>query len=116
MVGGVLAGLTVATYTILAIGYDVAPLLANFAAYLVAVSVGFFLHSGLSFGGHGARDRPGLRVGRFLAVSFVSLGLNSAFVAGLTGWARLSPWWPLVPMMLVTPAISFTLNRLWVFR
>ncbi len=116
MVGGVLAGLTAMTYLIPAILFGVPPLVANFMAYLVAVCVGFVLHSRLSFGGYGTRDRPGLRVGRFFAVSLVSLVLNSLFVEGLTGLAGLSPWWPIVPMLLVTPLVSFALNRQWVFQ
>ena len=113
--GGVIAALSAVTYLYPAVVLHVPPLLANLLSYLVAVSAGFLLHSRVSFGGHGRRDRPALRVGRFVAVSLVSLGLNSAFVYALTGPAGLSPWWPVLPMATITPLVTFALNRQWVF-
>jgi hypothetical protein len=49
-------------------------------------------------------------------VSLISLGLNSFWVWLLTEPFRLSPAWPIVPMLFVTPLVTFTLNRQWVFR
>ena len=48
-------------------------------------------------------------------VSLISLGLNSAWIAILTGPMGLSPAWPILPMLFVTPAVTFVLNRQWVF-
>jgi hypothetical protein len=33
-----------------------------------------------------------------------------------TGPLELSPAWPILPMLFVTPAVTFLLNRQWVFR
>ena len=33
----------------------------------------------------------------------------------MTGALGGPAWWPLVPMLLVTPLVSFALNRAWVF-
>ena len=93
----------------------VAPLLANLIGYAIAVVFGYVLHSRVSFRGHGSRDNPGRRTFRFLIVSLVSLGLNSLFVGILTGPLHGPTWWPVIPILFVTPLVTFTLNRQWVF-
>ena len=55
------------------------------------------------------------RTGRFFIVSLVSLGLNSLFVGVLTGPLDGPTWWPVIPMLFVTPLVTFYLNRQWVF-
>lgn len=116
LAGAILATLTTVTYAVPAALLGVQPLLATLFSYCVAVAAGFFLHSRLSFAGHGGRDRPARRGARFLAVSLVGLMLNSFFVWILTGPVRLPPLWPIIPMLCVTPFVSFWLQRHWVFR
>jgi putative flippase GtrA len=115
LVGGFVTALGAIVYYVPATYMGVAPLAANFLAYAVAAAVGYFLHSNVSFKGHGARDRPATRTGRFILVSLISLGLNSLFVWVLTGPLEGPTWWPLVPMLFVTPLVTFSLNRQWVF-
>lgn len=103
-------------YWVLASRLGVHPQVANVAGYLVAVASGFVLHSRFSFQGHGGRDQPVARAGRFVAVSLVSLGLNALWVWLCVTLAHLPLWTPIVPMALVTPALVFLLNRQWVFR
>lgn len=69
----------------------------------MAASAGFFIHGRLSFARHGARDRPAGRGVRFVAISLLSLGLNSLFVWALRGPMRLPPLWPIIPMLCVHP-------------
>lgn len=116
IVGAVLTLLSLATYLVPAMWLGVPPLIANLLAYGVAVVAGYALHSRLSFAGHGGRDRPAIRGSRFVAVSLVSLALNSLFVWLFTGLLGGPAWWPVAPMMLVTPLVTFGLNRQWVFR
>lgn len=115
LVGGFVTLLGGAVYYFPATFLGVPPLLANFMAYAVAMALGFVLHSSVSFKGHGRRDKVARRTGRFFVVSLVSLGLNSLFVWVLTGPMQGPTWWPLVPMLFVTPAVTFALNRQWVF-
>jgi putative flippase GtrA len=116
MVGGFVTALGVAGYWVPATFFGVPPLLANLLGYMIAVTFGYILHSRVSFRGHGSRDNPAKRTARFFIVSGVSLGLNSFFVWLLTGLLRGPTWWPVVPMLFVTPLVTFTLNRQWVFR
>ncbi|HYE28516.1 MAG TPA: GtrA family protein [Allosphingosinicella sp.] len=115
LVGGFVTVVGMAVYYFPATFMGVPPLLSNLLAYVVAMGLGYGLHSTVSFRGHGSRDNPARRTGRFFIVSLVSLGLNSLFVWVLTGLLDGPTWWPLVPMLLVTPAVTFALNRQWVF-
>lgn len=115
LVGGFVTLVGGAAYYIPATYYGVDPLLSNLFAYAVAMALGYVLHSTVSFKGHGSRDNTAKRTGRFLIVSLVSLGLNSLWVWTLTDLLSGPTWWPLVPMLFVTPAVTFALNRQWVF-
>jgi len=114
LVGGFVTALGAGAYLVAALS-GVAPLLANVIAYLVAMATGYVLHSRVSFRGHGSRDNPGARSMRFVTVSLISFGLNSLFVWVLTEPLAQPVWVPVIPMLLVTPLVTFTLNRRWVF-
>ena len=115
LVGGFVTILGVIFYWVPATFFGIPPLIANLLAYAVAVALGYVLHSKVSFKDHGSRDNVAKRTGRFFVVSLVSLGLNSLFVGILTGPLDGPTWWPLVPMLFVTPAVTFAMNRQWVF-
>ncbi|MFN3943656.1 MAG: GtrA family protein [Allosphingosinicella sp.] len=115
MTGGFVTGLGAGAYWLLATFFPVAPLVANLIGYLVAVATGYVLHSRWSFRGHGRRDNVARTTGRFFIVSLASLALNSLWVWLFTGLLAGPTWWPLLPMLLVTPLVTFTLNRKWVF-
>jgi putative flippase GtrA len=114
--GGLVTALGVGVYALVALYLRWHPQLGNLLAYLIAALIGYALHSKWSFRGHGHRDNMARTGSRFLVVSFVSLGLNSSWVWLLTEPLGLDPAWPILPMLFVTPLVTFTLNRQWVFR
>ncbi len=115
----VAGGITTALYTIvyspLAKYRVTSEQVANLAGYLVAMLAGYVIHSRWSFRGHGADMRQ--TTIRFFLVSLVSYAINTGWVFLLTDDAMLAGpwWWPLVPVLFVTPLVIFALNRLWVF-
>lgn len=113
--GGLVTALGVGVYALVALVLKWHPQLGNLLAYLAAAATGYLLHSRWSFRGHGKRDNLARTGSRFLIVSFVSLGLNSFWVWLMTEPLALSPAWPILPMLFVTPLVTFTLNRQWVF-
>ena len=115
LTGGFVTALGAGAYWVTATFMGVPPLLANVIAYAVAVAVGYVMHSRWSFRGHGRRDNMARTTTRFFVVSLVSFGLNSAWVWLLTGPLHGPTWWPVVPMLFVTPFVTFALNRKWVF-
>jgi putative flippase GtrA len=113
--GGIVTALGAIAYWVPATFMGVPPLLANFFGYLVAMVSGYVMHSRWSFKGHGNRDDPVRTTTRFFIVSLASLALNSLWVWLFTGLLDGPTWWPLIPMVFVTPAVTFLLNRQWVF-
>ena len=113
--GGLVTALGVAIYALVALALKWHPQLGNLLAYLTAAGTGYVLHSRWSFRGHGRRDNLARTGSRFVIVSLISLGLNSFWVWLLTEPLALSPAWPILPMLFVTPLVTFTLNRQWVF-
>jgi putative flippase GtrA len=115
LVGGLVTVLSALIYYISAAHLGVPPLLANVLGYLVGGALGYVLHSRISFRGHGSRDRTAARTVRFATVSLITFVLNSLFVWALTGPLQGPAWWPVIPMVFVTPLVAFLLNRRWVF-
>lgn len=113
--GGLVTALGIGVYALVALGLRWHPQVGNLLAYATAMATGYWLHSRWSFRGHGDERNAGT-LGRFVTVSLISLGLNSLWVWLATEPLGLSPAWPIVPMLFVTPLVTFTLNRLWVFR
>lgn len=119
-VGGVGTLVHVAMFSGLIELFDVAPLLANLAAFCTAVGVSFFGHYHWTFADKETFHREVPRVGkamrRFLIVSLIGLSLNSLvvyIVDGILGW---SYWYAVVLMITAVPGIVFLLSRFWAFR
>jgi putative flippase GtrA len=113
--GATVTALSVVVYAIIALVLRWDPQLGNVLAYLIAVATGYVMHSQWSFRGHGSQRTHRTKV-RFVIVSLISYALNSFWVWLLythLQWGRAAP---IVPMLFVTPAVTFTLNRQWVFR
>jgi putative flippase GtrA len=114
LTGGFVTALGVGVYAIVALWLRWHPQVGNLLAYLVAMGTGYVLHSKWSFRDHGSRTQTtGIK---FVTVSLISLALNSFWVWLFTGPLGLEPEWPILPMVFVTPAVTFLLNRQWVFR
>ena len=94
--------------------YVLWPVFAVLIAFAVAVSVGFFLHSRWSFKGHGKVEDRRTKI-QFLLVQTSGMALNALFTWVATDVMHGPTWWPLVPAVLVTPFVTFFLNRWWVF-
>ena len=113
LVGFFLAGVYSVIYWVLAT-YLMPPMVAVVIAFLVAVSIGFVLHSRWSFRGHGKNEDRRMKI-KFLLVQGSGFLLNELFTWVLTGPMHGPTWWPLVPAILVTPLATYLLNRQWVF-
>jgi putative flippase GtrA len=113
--GVTVTALGVGVYALVALGLRWHPQLGNFLAYAVAMTTGYVMHSKWSFRGHGAERTHATKV-RFVIVSLVSYALNSFWVWLLFTHLEWGRGAPIVPMLFVTPAVTFLLNRQWVFR
>jgi putative flippase GtrA len=93
----------------------IAPLIANGVAFAFTVFAGYLVHSNWSFRDHGTRSAPALNTARFLIVNILGFALNSFWVWVIAERLALSPRLPLIPIVLITPWLSFWLNRRWTF-
>lgn len=114
--GGIVTQAAIMVYLFCVYPLGMAPLVANLLGYLVAVALGYVLHSRFSFRDPERRDDLKRTGSRFLLVSLVSFGLNSLWVWVTTDLLAWPEWTPTPLMLGVTPALVFVLNRMWVFR
>jgi putative flippase GtrA len=113
---GVLLTLLVAGgYWILADLFGVEPMLSMTVNYLVFTCLGYVLHSRFSFKGHGSRDNARARTVRFFTVNTTGFLANQFFVWLLVKHLGGPVWWSVIPIVFVTPLLTFSLNRRWVF-
>ncbi|MFN3388836.1 MAG: GtrA family protein [Allosphingosinicella sp.] len=115
LTGGLMTVLVAGAYWIVATVFPIHPMLALTLSYLVFAPLGYFLHSRWSFRGHGARDRAGVRMARFLTANTSGFLLNQLFVWFFVKYLDGPVWWSVIPIVIVTPVVTFTLNRKWVF-
>ena len=105
-----------ALYYVLAETGTTSPLAAIAIAWIAGVVVGYFAHGWISFAGHGARENHAAMSGRFVAVNIVGYLLNSFWVWLLVERLAGPTWWPIIPNLALTPAMTFWLHRHWTFR
>ena len=113
---GVLLTLLVAGgYWVMATFLGVEPMLSLTLNYVVVTGIGYWLHSRFSFRGHGSRDNAPARTARFFTVNIIGFLANQFFVWLLVKQLGGPTWWPVLPILFVTPLVTFALNRRWVF-
>ena len=113
--GGLASIVNIAIYWVAATPLHVDANVSMFLGYVAAVIVGYVVHSRWSFRGHGRRGNLARTGGRFVLVSLVSFGLNSFWVWLFVRHLGGPTWWPIPPVLVITPLVVFTLNRRWVF-
>ena len=113
--GAAATAIGIGAYAIVALVLRWHPQLGNFLAYVVAVATGYLMHSRWSFRDHGAERTHATKL-RFALVSVISYALNSLWVWLLFTQLQFGRATPILPMLFVTPVVTFVLNRQWVFR
>ena len=113
--GGLITLAVAASYWALAEfgGFD--PMIALTIVFLLFSGVSYVTHGAFSFRGHEASDPHHVRATRFLGVNVLGFLLNQSFVWLLVKHLHGPTWWPTVPMIAVTPLITFSLHRRFVY-
>ena len=113
---GVLLTLLVAGgYWVGATALGIEPMLAFTLNFLIFTGLGYVLHSRFSFRGHGERDRAAARAARFFTVNVIGFLTSQFFIWLLVKQLGGPVWWSVIPIVFVTPLLTFSLNRWWVF-
>ena len=116
LTGGLLTALVAAGYWAIATFAGVDPMVALTIVFCLATGIGYLLHSRWSFRGHEASGSATARSLRFFTVNILGFLTNQAFVWLLVIQMGGPTWWPVLPILFVTPLLTFALNRQWVFR
>jgi putative flippase GtrA len=95
--------------------FRIDPNLSLALVFVAVTGLGYILHSRFSFKGHGSRDQAHVRTVRFFVTNVSGFLANQFFVWLLVKQMGGPTWWPVIPIVLVTPILTFTLNRRWVF-
>lgn len=115
IVGLALTVCVAGSYWAIADVLHVDPMISLTMVYAVFTAIGYISHSRVSFRGHGARDKVHIRSARYLVTNGLGFASNQFFVWVLVKQLGGPTWWPIVPIIFVTPILTFTLNRRWVF-
>ena len=100
-------------------GWD--PMISLAFTSAVFLMIGFNTHARFSFkspndgGGNGSRGHLGVQSPRFVLVRVLGLCLNQLFVLLLVKHLGGPTWWPIMPMLFVTPFVVFGLLRRFVY-
>ena len=113
--GGLITVAVAASYWAIAEFGGVDPMVSLAIVFTFFSIVSYVIHGAFSFRGHGERDNHHIRGARFLAVNLVGFALNQAFIWVLVKQLGGPTWWPTVPMILVTPLVTFALHRRYVY-
>jgi len=91
------------------------PMVSFTIVFIVFSVISYVTHGEFSFRGHGERDQHHIRIGRFLAVNVLGYLVNQGFIWLLVKELGGPTWWPTIPMVFVTPLLTFTLHRRFVY-
>ena len=93
----------------------VGPMLSFTIVFIAFSVISYFTHGEYSFRGHGARDQQHVRMGRFFAVNLLGFIVNQFFIWLLVKQLDGPTWWPTIPMVFLTPLLTFALHRRFVY-
>lgn len=104
-----------ASYWAIAEFLRVDPMVSFTIVFLFFSAVSYFTHGAFSFRDHGPRDRHHVRMARFILVNIIGYLVNQGFIWLLVKQLDGPTWWPTIPMVLVTPLLTFALHRRFVY-
>ena len=113
--GGLITVGVAASYWVIAEYGHIDPMVSLAIVFTFFSIVSYVIHGAFSFRGHGTRDNHHIRGTRFLAVNLIGFALNQLFIWVLVKHLGGPTWWPTVPMILVTPLVTFALHRRYVY-
>lgn len=113
--GAVITIMVAASYWAIAEFLNVDPMVSLTIVFVIFTFISYFTHGAFSFRGHGRRDRQHVRLARFSIVNVLGFVINQFFVWFLVKKLGGPTWWPVIPIVMFTPILTFLLHRKWVF-
>ncbi len=91
------------------------PMVSFTIVFIFFSGISYVTHGEFSFKDHGGRDRHHVRMGRFFAINVLGFLVNQGFIWLLVKQLDGPTWWPTIPMVFVTPLLTFALHRRFVY-
>jgi len=91
------------------------PMVSYTIVFIIFSGISYVTHGEYSFKGHGTRDQHHIRMGRFFAINVLGFLVNQGFIWLLVKQLAGPTWWPTIPMIFVTPLLTFALHRRFVY-
>ena len=113
--GGFLTIVTAGGYWVIATFGGIDPNVSMAITFVIASGFGYLLHSRWSFKGHGSRENATARTIKFAITNSTGFLANQFFVWLLVKHMGGPTWWPVLPVVFITPIVTFSLKRRWVF-
>lgn len=113
--GMIITLLVAASYWAIAEFLHVDPMVSFTIVFLFFSAVSYFTHGAFSFRDHGERDRHHVRMTRFIIVNLIGFASNQFFIWLLVKQMGGPTWWPTIPIVFVTPLLTFALHRRFVY-
>jgi len=104
-----------ASYWAIADLLHVDPMVSYTIVFLIFSVISYVTHGEFSFKGHGERDRHHIRMSRFLVINVIGFLVNQGFIWLLVKKLGGPTWWPTIPMIFLTPLLTFVLHRRYVY-
>ena len=114
LVGGCAAATHLAVVALLVQATQMAPLVADVLAFLVAFVVSYNGHALLTFAN--ARAHGWAVVARYFAVASLSFVANELLYAIALDWLHWPYLWSLAGVLLLVAVVTFALSKFWAFR
>ena len=115
LAGGAITIAVAGSYWAIAEYLSVDPMVSLTFVFIFFSGVSYAIHGLFTFKGHGARDRHHVRGARFFAINILGFLLNQLWVWYLVKYLGGPTWWPTLPMIFVTPLLTFALHRRFVY-
>lgn len=114
------AGMTItllvaASYWAISEYLHVDPMVSFTIVFLFFSAVSYFTHGAFSFKDHGERDRHHVRMARFIVVNLIGFAVNQGFIWLLVKRMGEPTWVSTLPIIFVTPLLTFALHRRFVY-
>ena len=115
LAGGLITVAVAASYWAIAEFLGVDPMVSLAIVFIFFSGVSYAVHGIFTFRDHGIRDRHHVRGARFVAINILGFFLNQMFIWYLVKHLDGPTWWPTLPMIFVTPLLTFALHRRFVY-
>jgi len=118
IVGAIATALHIGLFTMFVETGMASPLIANLLAFVPSFLVSFYSHFIWTFKCSSEYGRKYVlwTMAKFLSAALLGIGLNSLWVYLVTDYFMIEYYYSILCFVFITPAVSFVVNKVFVFK